>query len=79
MKQDKDTIQSLLDKLSGQEQMLRNSLDQKFKEVERMKEEIEQQKGAISYNIILANELRDQLKKMAEEAEQVQTKSTPQP
>lgn len=65
MKQDKNTLQSILDKLSSQEQMIRSGIGQKIQAIEKMQQEAEQQKGALAYNIMLADEIRGQLKELA--------------
>lgn len=59
----------MLDKLTTQEQMIRSGLDQRIKSLEKLQQEVEQQKGALSYNMILSEDLRAQLKELAAQAE----------
>lgn len=70
MKQEKEVLQSMLDKLAAQEQMIRSGLDQRIKSLEKLQQDIEQQKGALSYNLILADDLKTQLKNLAAKSEE---------
>lgn len=68
MKLDKDTLQSQLDRLAADEQAIRSGLAQRNESIQKLQVEIDQNRGALSYNLLLAENLRKQLKELAEQA-----------
>ena len=65
---EKEVLQKQLDKLAADEQVIRNGLSQRSEAIQKLQVEIDQNRGALSYNLILAENLRKQLKELAEQA-----------
>ena len=66
---DKETLQSQLDKVSADERVIRSGIEERLAAVTKLQTEIEQHKGALSYNLILAEYLRKNLSELADKSE----------
>ncbi len=65
---DAPTIQSQLDRLMTDTQMLQQALQQKVADHEQLAKQIEQHKGALAYNEMLIQSARKQLSDLAASA-----------